>query len=617
MNDQSIFRWGGAIVLNALFLVSSHSAELGADLSPETIGELESSLQQRPDDAGLDGTGSLTDSVVEQVQVDQSALGTSQSEVSEAFTFLLSGVRVTGNTILQNEDIVTAVQEFVDQEVTSRELNIITERINFLYFQQGYETTSVIIPEQQITDGVVTVQIIENRLGEILLAGAQGYRYETRLFLAQLYDLQNQIIHVPTLNERLRILSRLPGTKVTPRLVRRPDGASNLILELQSTENSYSVSIANNGSKFTGENRVTLSASYNNLTGNSDNLRLGFIGSVEELTHLNALTLSYSRPVGRNGGEMQVSGSNLKYQLDSDEVSDVIDGGDLIKYEGGSSSVRLNYSQPLSLPLFVDRLAAQWNLGFEWKRSESSTIYNRTFADVAAGYKPVSGKDTYATLFGGLSVRGYSELFGYQNGYSGEAQVYVALPSIFGSLTADDLSRKGDNVENGIEPVRGPIGDVTGMEAEFKLLTTRLAFSQQMPYDLSFDAQLRGQWSSGKKLPQAYEFIGADNGSNGFALDLALSRQILVENLRFGVAYSVTKATSYFRDPEQAQAPGCLEDGIFTATSQGRNSCTDDQWRATLSYTRNKAYISATWKDRIAEYAQSDARLIVAAGYRF
>ena len=73
MNDQSVFRWGGAIVLNALFLVSSHSAELGADLSPETIGELESSLQQRPDDAGLDGTGSLTDSVVEQVQVDQSA----------------------------------------------------------------------------------------------------------------------------------------------------------------------------------------------------------------------------------------------------------------------------------------------------------------------------------------------------------------------------------------------------------------------------------------------------------------------------------------------------------------------------------------------------------------
>ena len=40
----------------------------------------------------------------------------------------------------------------------------------------------MIIPEQHITDGVVTVQIIENRLGEILLAGAQGYRYETRLF---------------------------------------------------------------------------------------------------------------------------------------------------------------------------------------------------------------------------------------------------------------------------------------------------------------------------------------------------------------------------------------------------------------------------------------------------
>ena len=91
------------------------------------------------------------------------------------------------------------------------------------------------------------------------------------------------------------------------------------------------MSVANNGSKFTGENRVTLSASYNNLTGNSDNLRLGFIGGVE-LTHLNALTLSYSRPVGRNGGDA-VSGSNLKYQLDSDEVSDVIDGGDLIKYE--------------------------------------------------------------------------------------------------------------------------------------------------------------------------------------------------------------------------------------------------------------------------------------------
>lgn len=617
MNYHSVFRLGSVCALNVLFVATAFAADLGADVSPETIGELESALQQSSDDSGLDTTGSLTDSVVEQVQVDKSALGTSQSEVSETFTFKLTGIRVTGNTILQNDDIVNAVQEFVDREVTSRELNIITERINFLYFQQGYETTSVIIPEQQVSDGVVTVQIIENRLGEILLAGAEGYRYETRLFLAQLYDLQNQIIHVPTLNERLRILSRLPGTKVTPRLVRRPDGASNLILELQSTENSYSVSFANNGSKYTGENRMTLSASFNNLTGNSDNLRLGFIGSVEELTHLNALTLSYSRPVGRSGGEIQFSGSNLNYQLDSDEVSDVIDGGDLIKYEGGSSSVRMNYSQPVSIPVLGDRIATQWNLGFEWKRSESSTIYNRTFADVAAGYMPVSGKDTYSTVFGGLSLQGYSELFGYRNGYSGEAQFYVALPSIFSSLTSDDLSRKSANVEKGIEPVRGPIGDVTGMEAEFKLLTTRIALSQQMPYNLNFDAQFRGQWSSGKKLPQAYEFIGADNGSNGFSLDLGLSRQILIDNLRFGVGYSITRATSYYRDPDQAQAPGCLEDGIFTATSQGRNSCTDDQWRATFSYTKDKAFVSATWKDRVAEYAQSDTRLLVAAGYRF
>ncbi len=617
MNYQSVIRWGAVHALNALLVVNAIAAEFGSELSPETIGEVESVLDQRLDDAGLDTTGTLTDSVVEQVQVDQSAVGTSQSEVAEAFTFMLLGVRVAGNTILQNDDIVNAVQEFVDKEVTSQDLNIITERINFLYFQRGYQTTSVIIPEQQINDGVVTVQIIENRLGDILLAGEQGYRYETRLFLAQLYDLQNQIIHVPTLNERLGILSRLPGTKVTPRLVKRSDGASNLVLDLQSTENSYSVSVANNGSKFTGENRVTLSASFNNLTGNSDNLRLGFIGSVEELTHLNALTLSYSRPVGRNGGEIQFSGSNLKYSLDSDEVSDVIDGGDLIKYEGGSSSVRMNYNQPFSMPIFAERLAVQWNLGFEWKRSESSTIYNRTFADVAAGYMPVSGKDTYATVFGGLSVRGYSELFGYQNGYTGQAQFYVAMPSIFGSLTADELSRKADNVENGIEPVRGPIGDVAGMDAEFKLLIMRMALSQQMPYNLNFDAQLRGQWSSGKKLPQAYEFIGADNGSNGASLDLSLSRQILIDNLRFGVAYNITKAISYYRDPDQSQAPGCLEDGVFTNTSQGRNSCTDDQWRATLSYTKNRAFVSATWKDRVAEYAQSDTRLIVAAGYRF
>jgi hemolysin activation/secretion protein len=617
MNYQSTLRWGALLVLNALVVISAVAAEFGSELSPETIGEVESALKQGSDDAGLNATGSLSDSIVEQVQVDQSAIGTSQSDVAEAFKFTLSGVRVAGNSILQSDDIVNAVQEFVDKEVTAKELDLITKRITSLYFNQGYETTSVVIPEQQITDGVVTVQIIENRLGEILLAGEQGYRYETRLFLAQLYDLQNQIIHLPTLNERLSILSRLPGTKVTPRLVKRSDGASNLVLGLQSTENSYSVSVSNNGSKFTGENRVTLSASFNNLTGNSDNLRLGFIGSAEELTHLNALTMSYARPVGRNEGELQFSGSNLKYSLDSDEVSDVIDGGDLIKYEGGSSSVRINYRQPFSMPLLAERLAAQWNLGFEWKRSESSTIYNRTFADVPAGYMPVSGKDTYATLFAGLSVRGYSELFGYQNGFMGQAQFFVTMPSILGSLTQDELKRKADNAESGIDPVRGPIGDVSGMDAEFKLLTTSLSLSQRMPYGLSFDAQVRGQWSSAKKVPQAYEFIGADNGSSGVSLNFGLSRQMLIDNLRFGVAYSVTKANSYFRDPEQNQAPGCLEDDIFTATNQGRNSCTDNQWRATLSYTKDRAFVSATWKDRVAEYAQSDARLIVSAGYRF
>ena len=598
-----------AMLPSAAFSVAPDQRDTQA---PSTIGDLEGAISDSLT-TSPDFQENQKRSVIEDVEVDESARPQGESRVADGVQFQLNGVRVVGNTVMSEEQIVTVVQPYVGQQISSAQLKEIAAKITQLFVGQGYATSACLIPEQKVKDGVVVLQVVEDKLGQILLGGDAAYQYESRLFMDHLHDLQGKIIHLSTLNSRLRLLTKLPATRVIPKLLKRRGGTTDLVLRLEPLEDLVKFSVNNSGSRFTGKSRVSATAVLNNFSGNSDVLSLGLTASIKDLKHLGSFSSSYKRPVGSRGGKIGVGYSTLYYRMDPDEV-----GYDQVRYEGDSSTLSLRYEEPFWLDQFLNGQGSySWSVGGEWKDVTAKTIYNTTF-DHPAGFAYVDAEDNL--FVGDVTLRSevFDELFGRRGFSAATFSLKHAFEGFFDTMTQEDIDRKLENVANSVEPVTGPIGDVEGMDPGFTKLYLDLSRIQSLPYSFTAKVDLHGEYTSSKKLPQAYQFSGADGGAYGHTFSLNVSRplnDLLWGNRLIGsVGYQRQQAYSWYRD----EAPGCEDgSGVAQATLAGKNSCTTDSFTLGLNWAEKEWSANLTWVDEVEKFDQNQEQLRLDLGYQF
>ena len=578
-----------------------------SELAPSEINDIESSanLDQKSKE------GLISDqkrSVIENIKVDKSAQPTGDSELDPGAAFRLNGIQVDGNTILAKEDIVSLMTPYVDTMVTTSDLKKIAAEITQLFVDQGYGTTKCVIPAQQVENGVVVFQVLEDKLGEIQLSGAESYLYDARLFLAQLYDLQGEVIHIPTLNSRLRYLSNLPATRVQPTLVKQSDGFTNLVLTLTDLEDTFSLSVNNSGSRFTGANRLSSSAVFNNVTGSSDVVTISATTALDNMKYLGSMAFDYKRPIGNSGGRLGASFSNLYWRMDPKEV-----GFDQVRYEGGSTSLGMSYGQPL----WFDDAASQqktysWSAGFQRKSVQSKTVYNTAF-DQPAGFVYVDSEDRLLVGEVALTTEQFTSIKGLRGRNVASVTLKHAFEGVFGAMTQEDIDRKLENNSNSVEPVTGPIGDVTGMDPNFWKLFVDVSRVQALPNSFTGAVSFHGEYTPSKKLPQSYQFSGADGGASGYDLSLNLVRPV-AENVTLGVNFKHSQAISWHRDLD----PGCANSaGVNTATSAGRNTCSANEVQLNVDWNSGGMLANATVRNKVDANAQNNKKITFNLGYRW
>ena len=604
-------RWLGLIGLSLMALPALGAGDAPAqrtELAPSEISDIESSVSsgQAGSKGGL--AGDEKRSVIENVKVDKSAQPSGDSQMDRGAEFRLNGIQVQGNTVMGKEHIVSIVQPYVGTMMTSAELKAITAKITQLFVDQGYATTKCIIPAQQVSNGVVVLKFVEGKLGQIQLSGAETYLYDVRLFLAQLHDLQGKVIHLPTLNNRLRLLSQLPATRVQPTLVQQAEGVTDLVLKLTDLEDNFSLSVNNSGSRFTGKNRISSSAVFNNVTGNSDVLTMALTTSLNNVKYLGSMSFNYQRPVGGSGGKLGVGYSNLYYRMDPAAV-----GFDQVRYEGGTHTLGLRYEQPLWLE---DEASSQksysWSAGFERKTAQAKTIYNTSF-DQPAGFAYVDSEDRL--MVGDITLQ--TEQFTLLKGFKGRSFASVSLKhafeGFFGSTTQEDIDRKLENIANNVEPITGPIGNVTGMNPNFWKLYVDVSRAQALPNSFTAQLDFHGEFTPSKKLPQAYQFADADGGASGYSLGVKLNRPI-AENVSLGVSFKHAQAVSWYRDLD----PGCNNStGIATATSAGRNSCATNEMALNMDWRLGGLLANVNYRNNINASAQNQNKITFNLGSRW
>lgn len=204
-------------------------------------------------------------------------------------------IRVVGCTAFTAEEIATITTPYENRELTSDDLDELRFALTRLYIKEGYVTSGAIIPDQSVSEGVITLQIIEGQLFSIQLDGNEWFRSG---YLSKRLALGAQPpVNINALQERLLLLQQddrierlnanlKPGVQI---------GESELHVKV--TERlPFSVLLGANNfqSPTVGAERGFLTLAHQNLTGNGDILSLTGWYSEEQNLQYDA---SYSLPL--------------------------------------------------------------------------------------------------------------------------------------------------------------------------------------------------------------------------------------------------------------------------------------------------------------------------------
>lgn len=311
--------------------------------------------------------------------------------------FVLRDVLMTPSKVLAAEELDGIKAPYIGREADVKTLYALVNEINALYKQKGYITCRAFLFDQQIVDGKVTVTLIEGTVGNVKV---ENNRYTKEAYIKNRLHLRTG--EIPVVDRLNNDLLYFNGTNdVQLRLVMKAGEAAHttdLVLQAYEPQQyTWNLFTDNAGSYYSGQYRVGAFFNVRSLTGERDNLTLGYVNS--KGTDAGAFT--YRRKLGRSGTSL-----NLGFNANSVEVTKGQSAG-LI--DGHSSAFSVGISQPLKVK---DSMRSE--VSMEYTHQKSVTDFDNTtrlvddrIDDVTASYAQTNYGDSFLAYQRHSYVRGY------------------------------------------------------------------------------------------------------------------------------------------------------------------------------------------------------------------
>ena len=270
-------------------------------------------------------------------------------------TFDIVRFQIEGNSLLPADKAQQLVAPFVGQRKSYGDVQKALEALEGDYRRLGYGTVQVYVPEQELTTGVVRLQVSEGVVGKVTITGNKHFNDAN--VRASLPDLKEGVApNMRSLSENVQLSNENPAKQVEVILaVSDEEGKVDIKVEVKEEHpERFYATLDNTGTKASGKHRLGVSYQNANL-GDSDHV----------------LTLAYMTAADPPGG-MKVLGNRMIPGQDGDGVKVDI------------------FSIGYRLPLY----ALGDSLDF---------IYGNSSTDTPA---------SSPTLGGGLGINGKGEVFG-------------------------------------------------------------------------------------------------------------------------------------------------------------------------------------------------------------
>ncbi len=437
----------------------------------------------------------------------------------------LNRITLTGNTIYTEENLLAVLGDVLGRSYDLAGLRQLANRISRYYRANGYPFAHAYLPEQSMTDGALTIVVIEGRYGTVkatgdeeLAAGAQG-------FLKPLEP--GSVIESGSLERATLILGDQPGVKVVP--VMRPateTGSGDLDVQVTKAPRVMGqVTADNHGNRYSGEYRAQIELRLHRAIVFGDEIFLRGLYSNEDLW---LGQLAYSLPLGGSGLRGWASYAHTDYDLRA-------------PFEGYTGTAKIG-AAGLSYPLIRSRstnLIA--SAGYQHKDLDDELLgssYNESSSNSWPLELQFDHRDDLVgggTTYGGLTLtpgRLKSDTAGVPEGGFTKANAQLAriqnLPAAFSLLArvsgqwADrELDSSESFILGGAYGVRAyPQGEGSGSKGWLGQVELRYAIKNFVPY-LFYDSGRISKDAKNNRRHIAGAGIGLHFSYEKWSLDLA------------------------------------------------------------------------------------------------
>lgn len=282
----------------------------------------------------------------------------------ENFPVIPGSITVTefqflGNTVFSQAELAELTKEFVGEAVTFAQLLAARSRITEHYINQGFITSGAYLPANQvIQDGIVTIQIIEDKLTKINVEGLE------RLQPHYLRSRINTVVSSPlNINDLITVLEQLKRNPLLENLsaeltASQQVGESVLNLKVEPANPLQVNAFVNNHQSPTiGTWQQQLELGHNNLLGWGDQVLVSYT----DTSGGREWEINYTIPI--NGSDGTIRGSYQNFTADIIE-----EPFDQIDLEVASEQYEIAFRQPI-----INHLTEELALGVVFFHQTSQT----------------------------------------------------------------------------------------------------------------------------------------------------------------------------------------------------------------------------------------------------
>lgn len=205
--------------------------------------------------------------------------------------------RVMGNTLLDYETIMTRMVYYTGLDMSASDVEKARQYLEGLYHSEGYPTVMVNIPPQNIEQGVVTLEVIESRIGMVRVTGNRYYTREK--ILSKLPSFRRgEIMYIPKIQAEINKSNRSPDLKITPMLMPGRDfGTTDVELKVVDHFPLHgSIELNNRATWDTTRLRLNGIIRYDNLWQKEHGLTFQYQTSPKDSSEVKVYALSYVLP---------------------------------------------------------------------------------------------------------------------------------------------------------------------------------------------------------------------------------------------------------------------------------------------------------------------------------